>query len=117
MFVDLLILLGVAIAVGIPLWAIIDAARRPASSFQQIGSDKTRWIVMISVVLSRVLQSWRRRGEHRVSSVCEAPTAEGKLHTARRRRWPARSWARAKARRCSLPMKIENGLRRIAPSL
>ncbi len=51
MFVDLLILLGVAIAIGIPLWAIIDAARRPANSFQQIGSDKTRWIVIL-VVLS-----------------------------------------------------------------
>ncbi len=51
MFVDVLILLGVAIAIGIPLWAIIDAARRPANSFQQIGSDKTRWIVIL-VVLS-----------------------------------------------------------------
>ncbi len=47
MFVDVLILLGVAIAVGIPLWAIIDAARRPASAFQQIGSDKTRRIVIV----------------------------------------------------------------------
>ena len=52
MFVDVLILLGVAIAVGIPLWAIIDAARRPASAFQQIGSDKTRWIVISSTVAS-----------------------------------------------------------------
>ena len=51
MFVELLILLGVAIAIGIPLWAIIDAARRSDSSFQQIGSDKTRWIVVL-VVLS-----------------------------------------------------------------
>jgi hypothetical protein len=51
MFVDVLILLGVAIAIGIPLWVIIDAARRPANSFQQIGSDKTRWIVIL-VVLS-----------------------------------------------------------------
>lgn len=50
MFVDVLILLGVAIAVGIPLWAIVDAARRPASSFQEIGSDKTRWIVIIAVL-------------------------------------------------------------------
>jgi hypothetical protein len=48
---DLLIALGVAVALGIPLWAIIDAARRSESSFQQIGSDKTRWIVVL-VVLS-----------------------------------------------------------------
>ena len=50
LFVDLLILVGVAIAIGIPVWAIVDAARRPASSFQQIGSDKTRWIVLIAVL-------------------------------------------------------------------
>ena len=51
MFIDLLIVLGVAIAIGIPLWAIIDAAWRSDSSFQRIGSDKTRWIVIL-VVLS-----------------------------------------------------------------
>jgi uncharacterized protein DUF1707/uncharacterized protein DUF2516 len=51
MFVGALILLGAVIVIGIPLWAIIDAARRPANSFQQIGSDKTRWIVIL-VVLS-----------------------------------------------------------------
>jgi hypothetical protein len=51
LFVDLLIVLGVAVAIGIPLWAIIDAARRSNSSFQRIGSDKTRWIVIL-VVLS-----------------------------------------------------------------
>ena len=51
MFVDLLIVLGVAIAIGIPLWAIMDAARRSNSAFQQIGSDKTRWIVIL-VLLS-----------------------------------------------------------------
>jgi hypothetical protein len=50
-FVVLLILLGLVIAIGIPLWAIIDAVRRPANAFQQIGSDKTRWIVIL-VVLS-----------------------------------------------------------------
>jgi hypothetical protein len=50
-FLGLLILLGAVIVIGIPLWAIIDAARRPANSFQQIGSDKTRWIVIL-VVLS-----------------------------------------------------------------
>jgi hypothetical protein len=51
LYIDLLIVLGIAIAIGIPLWAIIDAARRNDRSFQQIGSDKTRWIVIL-VVLS-----------------------------------------------------------------
>jgi hypothetical protein len=51
LFTDLLIVLGVAVAIGIPLWAIIDAARRSDISFQRIGSDKTRWIVLL-VVLS-----------------------------------------------------------------
>ena len=39
--------LGAAIALGIPLWAIIDASRRPASAFQQAGSDKSRWILLL----------------------------------------------------------------------
>lgn len=51
LIVDLLILLGVVVGIGIPLWAIIDAARRTDTSFQQIGSGKTRWIVIL-VVLS-----------------------------------------------------------------
>ncbi len=43
----LLVVVIVAVALGIPLWAIIDASRRPASSFQQVGSDKTRWILTL----------------------------------------------------------------------
>lgn len=35
------------VAVGLPLWAIVDAARRPAASFHQIGSDKTRWVLLL----------------------------------------------------------------------
>lgn len=41
-----ILLVGV-LALGVPLWAIIDASRRPASSFQQIGSDKSRWILLL----------------------------------------------------------------------
>jgi hypothetical protein len=41
------LLVAAAVALGIPLWAIIDASRRPASSFQQIGSDKSRWILLL----------------------------------------------------------------------
>jgi len=36
-----------AVALGVPLWAIIDASRRPASSFHQVGSDKSRWILLL----------------------------------------------------------------------
>lgn len=43
----LLVAVVLAVALGIPLWAIIDASRRPASSFQQIGSDKTRWVLLL----------------------------------------------------------------------
>lgn len=43
-----LVLVGVvAVALGVPLWAIIDASRRPAWSFQQIGSDKSRWMLLL----------------------------------------------------------------------
>ena len=41
-------LAGVAVvALGVPLWAIVDASRRPASSFDQIGSDKSRWVLLL----------------------------------------------------------------------
>jgi DUF1707 SHOCT-like domain/Protein of unknown function (DUF2516) len=43
----LLVAVVLAVALGIPLWAIIDASRRPASSFHQIGSDKTRWVHLL----------------------------------------------------------------------
>jgi hypothetical protein len=43
------LLVGAAalVALGIPLWAIIDASRRPEESFRQIGSDKSRWILLL----------------------------------------------------------------------
>jgi hypothetical protein len=47
---DLLIILGVVIGIGVPLWGIVDAARRPPESFHRIGSDKTRWIVLMVVL-------------------------------------------------------------------
>jgi Domain of unknown function (DUF1707)/Protein of unknown function (DUF2516) len=43
----LLVGVGVLVALGVPLWAIIDASRRPASSFDQIGSDKSRWVLLL----------------------------------------------------------------------
>jgi hypothetical protein len=43
----LLVGAGAVVALGVPLWAIIDASRRPESSFHQIGSDKSRWILLL----------------------------------------------------------------------
>lgn len=47
---DLLIVL-VALVFGllVPLWAVIDAARRPAGAFYGAGSNKTTWVVVIAI--------------------------------------------------------------------
>jgi hypothetical protein len=47
---DLLIVL-VALVFGllVPLWAVIDAASRPAGAFYGAGSNKTTWVVVIAV--------------------------------------------------------------------
>jgi hypothetical protein len=42
-----LVAAAAVVALGVPLWAIIDASRRPASSFHEIGSDKSRWILLL----------------------------------------------------------------------
>ncbi len=44
------VVLGLAIAIGIPAWAIVNAARHSDASFQRIGSHKTRWIVALSLL-------------------------------------------------------------------
>lgn len=47
---DLLILLVVLICgVVVPIWAIVDAAKRPAVAFYGAGSNKTAWIVVIVI--------------------------------------------------------------------
>ncbi len=47
---DLLIVLLVLILwLGVPLWAVIDAANRPAVAFFAAGSNKTAWIAVIVV--------------------------------------------------------------------
>lgn len=33
----------------VPLWAIVDAAGRPAAAFHGAGSNKTAWIVAVAV--------------------------------------------------------------------
>ena len=47
---DLLItLLVLLLGVGVPLWAVIDAAKRPAVAFYSAGSNKVAWIAVIVV--------------------------------------------------------------------
>jgi uncharacterized protein DUF2516 len=47
---DLIIVLVVMFcAVGVPVWAIVDAASRPPVAFYGAGSNKTAWIVVIAV--------------------------------------------------------------------
>jgi hypothetical protein len=36
-------------AVVVPIWAVVDAANRPALAFYGAGSNKTAWIVVIVV--------------------------------------------------------------------
>jgi hypothetical protein len=47
---DLLIVLVILVcAIGVPLWAVIHAASRPAGAFYGAGSNKTTWILVIVV--------------------------------------------------------------------
>jgi hypothetical protein len=36
-------------AMVVPIWAVVDAANRPAVAFYAAGSNKTAWIVVIAV--------------------------------------------------------------------
>jgi len=47
----LLVGAGAVVALGVPLWAIIDASRRPAASFHEAGSDKSRWILLLVLLM------------------------------------------------------------------
>ncbi len=46
LFIPLVILLC---AVAVPIWAVVDAAGRPAAAFYGAGSNKTAWIVVIVI--------------------------------------------------------------------
>jgi hypothetical protein len=47
---DLFIVLVVLLcAVAVPIWAIVDAATRPATAFYGAGSNKTAWIVVVVI--------------------------------------------------------------------
>jgi hypothetical protein len=45
----LIALVVLVCGVGVPLWAVIDAASRPAAAFYRAGSHKTAWIVVIVI--------------------------------------------------------------------
>ena len=51
---ELVVLVLVAAVVVLPIWAAVDAARRPAEQFLAIGSSQTLWIVLplVGLVLS-----------------------------------------------------------------
>ena len=42
-------LLALVLLVVVPIWAVVDAANRPAVAFYGAGSNKTAWIVVIVV--------------------------------------------------------------------
>jgi hypothetical protein len=44
-------LIAVFCGLVVPIWAIADAASRPAVAFYGAGSNKTAWIVVIAVAL------------------------------------------------------------------
>jgi divalent metal cation (Fe/Co/Zn/Cd) transporter len=47
---DVLIVLFILVCgIAIPVWAVVDAARRPATAFYGAGSNKAVWIVVIAV--------------------------------------------------------------------
>jgi uncharacterized protein involved in exopolysaccharide biosynthesis len=66
----LLIPVVTIVSVGIPLWAIIDAATKPSAAFRAAGSSKAMWIALIVVfafftgiiglILAIVYLSWIR---------------------------------------------------------
>jgi hypothetical protein len=41
-------ILGLA-AIGIVIWAIVDAANQPQAAWAAVGSNKTTWITLIAV--------------------------------------------------------------------
>ncbi len=47
--VGLGILLIALVGLAIEIWAIVDAASRPASAFSAAGSSKNVWIILIAV--------------------------------------------------------------------
>ncbi len=46
----LIILVVAAVALALPIWAIVDAAGRPDGVWVAAGQNKTLWIVLIAVL-------------------------------------------------------------------
>ncbi len=45
----LIFLIVLLCAFVVPLWAVVDAASRPAAAFYGAGSNKTTWIAVVAV--------------------------------------------------------------------
>ncbi len=45
----LIVLVALVFGLLVPLWAVIDAASRPAGAFYGAGSNKTTWVVIIAI--------------------------------------------------------------------
>jgi hypothetical protein len=66
----LLIVAVTIVSIGIPIWAIVDAATKPSAAFRAAGSSKAMWIALIVVfslftgiiglILAIVYLSWIR---------------------------------------------------------
>ena len=48
-FLTLLIFIVLVAAIAVPVWAIVDAARRPSSAFERAGSSKVMWLSLLIV--------------------------------------------------------------------
>ena len=48
-FLTLLSLVVLVAAIAIPIWAIVDAIRRPSSAFERAGSSKVMWLSLLIV--------------------------------------------------------------------
>ena len=46
-----IVLFAVFCGLVVPIWAIVDAASRPAVAFYGAGSNKTAWIAVVAVAL------------------------------------------------------------------
>jgi hypothetical protein len=47
--IELLILLVALVSLIVPIWAIVDAARRPETQWAAAGQNRTRWLVFLTL--------------------------------------------------------------------
>lgn len=49
MLLILTLILVLSVLLGIPIWALVDAAGKPSEAFLKVGSSKGLWIALIAV--------------------------------------------------------------------